>query len=107
MKMKIYLITLIVLINASFDVSAANKEGKNSSVDAKCYVELADGEKVIYLATVKDSQVNKLVDTLAGKKIPTPYAKKKQQVQQAFECVLLESKFNSSKANELFEKQPR
>ncbi|MFT6508107.1 MAG: hypothetical protein ACI92O_003246 [Colwellia sp.] len=106
-NMKIYLITLIILINASFDVTAANITGKNYSVDAKCYVELEDGEKLIYLATVKEHQINTLVDTIAGKEVPTPYTAKKQLVQKAFECVLLESKFNSRKANELFEKQPR
>lgn len=105
--MKIYLITLIVLINTSFDVTAANSAGKNYNVDAKCYVELDDGEKLIYLATVKENQVNTLVDTIAGKEVPTPYTEKKQLVKKAFECVLLESKFNSRKANELFEKQPR
>lgn len=106
-NMKIYLMTLIVLINASFDVTAATIDGKNYSVDAKCYVELEGGEKLIYLATVKEHQINTLVDTIAGKEVPTPYTAKKQLVQKAFECVLFESKFNSRKANELFEKQPR
>ena len=81
-NMKIYLITLIILINASFDVTAANITGKNYSVDAKCYVELEDGEKLIYLATVKEHQINTLVDTIAGKEVPTPYTAKKQLVQK-------------------------
>lgn len=86
---------------------AANSIAKSPKVDAKCHIELASGMEIIYLATVKESQLNKLVDTLVNRKVFTPYSKKKQEVSQAFECVLMEAKFNSAKANEIFEKQPR
>lgn len=105
--MKVYLIILIILINTSFDVTAATSPSITYKVDVKCYVELVDDIEMIYFARVKNSQINTLVDTLVGKKIPVPFARNKHQVQQAFECVLLESKFNSRKANDLFEKQPR
>ncbi|MBA6391650.1 hypothetical protein H4J38_12815 [Colwellia sp. BRX10-3] len=107
MKNKIFFITLIVLINTSFNASAANKVEKKHKVDAKCHVELADGKQVIYFATVKENRINKLIDTLVNRKIPTPFTSKKQQVKRAFECVLLDAKFNSAQANQLFDKQPR
>ncbi|MFT5635175.1 MAG: hypothetical protein ACI89T_000606 [Cognaticolwellia sp.] len=107
MKNKIVFITLIVLINTSFNAYAANKVEKKYKVDAKCHVELADGKQVIYFAMVKENRINKLVATLENRKIPTPFSAKKQQVKRAFECVLLDAKFNSVQANQLFDKQPR
>jgi hypothetical protein len=107
MKNKIFIVTLILLMNASFSAAAANSVGTKHKVDAKCHVELVSGEQVIYFATVKESQVNKLVDTLTNRKITTPFAKDKQKVNRAFECVLLNAKFNAVKANQLFDKQPR
>jgi hypothetical protein len=107
MKNNIFFITLVVLINTSFNASAANTVEKKYKVDAKCHVELADGKHVIYFAMVKENRINKLVDTLANRKIPTPFSAKKKQVKRAFECVLLNAKFNSAQANQLFDKQPR
>jgi len=107
MKNKIFFISLIVLINTSFSTTAATKAAKNYNVDAKCHVELVNGEEMIYLASIKEGKINKLVDTLPNRKIPTHLSREKQQVLRAFECVLMEEKFISSKANELFDKQPR
>tara|TARA_R110000744_G_scaffold103392_2_gene198245 strand:+ start:2340 stop:2663 length:324 start_codon:yes stop_codon:yes gene_type:complete len=107
MKNTLLIVSSILLINLSTNALAANTSAKNRSVDVKCHVELASGKPLIYLANVKENQLNKLVDTLTNRKIFTPYDKKKQKVSQAFECVLMEAKFNSAKANELFDKQPR
>ena len=105
--MRVYLIIILTLISINFDVAAANSLGKSNKVDTKCHVELVDDREMIYFARIKRNQVNTLVYTLPGRQISVPFAREKQRVQQAFECVLLESKFNSRKANDLFEKQPR
>lgn len=97
----------IVLLSLSTNAVAANKTIKNKKVDAKCHVELTQGREVIYFATVKEGQVNNLVDIIVNRKIIPPFSKDKQQIYRAFECVLLSAKFNADKANELFDKQPR
>ena len=107
MKNTVFIITLILLTNTIFSAVAANTMVKYHKADAKCHVELVGGEQMIFFARVKDSQVNKLVDTLVNQKVPTPFSKSKQQVYRAFECVLLEARFISVKANQLFDKQPR
>ncbi|ARD45415.1 TapY2 family type IVa secretion system protein [Colwellia sp. PAMC 21821] len=107
MKNKIFFISLIVLFNTSFSTTAATKAAKNYNVDAKCHVELVNGEEMIYFASIKESKINKLVDTLPNRKIPTHFSREKLQVKRAFECVLMDAKFISSKANEFFDKQPR
>jgi hypothetical protein len=107
MKNIMFVATLLVLTHASFNVAATNTVVKKYKVDVKCHIELLDGKQLIYFASLKESQVNKLVDTLANRKVPTPFSKERQQVYQAFECVLLKAKFNSVKANQLFDAQPR
>ncbi|MFT6918448.1 MAG: hypothetical protein ACJA2G_001066 [Cognaticolwellia sp.] len=107
MKNTVFIVTSILLINTSFSAVSANTMVKYHKVDAKCHVELVGGEQMILFARVKDSQVNKLVDTLVNRKVSTPFSRSKQQVYRAFECVLLEARFNSIKANQLFDKQPR
>lgn len=107
MKNKIFIITFILTANYSLSAAAANIVEKKYKVDAKCHVELVGGQQVIYFARVKQSQVNKLVNTLVNRKIPTSIAKEKQKVYRAFECVLLDAKFNSLKANQLFDSQAR
>jgi hypothetical protein len=107
MKNTVFIVTLILLITTISSKVAANTVVKYHKVDAKCHVELVGGEQMIFFATVKDSQVNKLVDTLINRKVSTPFSKSKQKVYRAFECVLLEARFNSVKANQLFDKQPR
>ncbi|TWX66553.1 TapY2 family type IVa secretion system protein [Colwellia sp. C1TZA3] len=107
MKNIIFVVTLLLLINVNCNVAAANIVVKKYKVDVKCHIELVGGKPLIYFASVKESRVNKLVDTLANRKVPTPFSKDRQQVYRAFECVLLKAKFNSVKANQLFDEQPR
>ena len=107
MKKIIFVVTLLLSTNAIFNVVAANIVVKKYKADVKCHIELVGGKQLIYFASVKESQVNKLVDTLANRKVPTPFSKERQQVYRAFECVLLKAKFSSVKANRLFDKQPR
>jgi hypothetical protein len=107
MKNIIFVVTLLLLTHVNFNVVAANLVVKEYKVDVKCHIELVGGKPLIYFARVKESQVNKLVDTLANRKVPTPFSKERQRVYRAFECVLLKAKFNSVKANQLFDAQPR
>tara|TARA_R110000787_G_scaffold173773_2_gene286371 strand:+ start:268 stop:612 length:345 start_codon:yes stop_codon:yes gene_type:complete len=107
MNNKILFITLLLLVSTNVIADAANKEGKKYKVDAKCHVEVVGGQQVIYFAYVKEDKINKLADTLVNRKFSTPFFKEKQRVYKVFECVLLDAKFNSAKANQLFDKQPR
>lgn len=102
-----FIVTFIFIANFSLSAAAANIVEKKYKVDVKCHVELVGGQQVIYFARVKQNQVNKLVDTLVNRNIPTSIAKEQQKVYRAFECVLLDAKFNSLKANQLFDSQAR
>jgi len=103
----IKMIKLITLALCILCFSFSSNAASTKKIDVKCHVELFGGQQTIYLATVKESHLNKLSERLANRKIHTVYSNEKQQVYKVFECVKLENSFSSIQARNLFAKYPR
>ena len=105
MKQVIFIIATIFLFD--FSATAANPLDAKQKINVKCHIEMMGGQQAIYLARIKKQQLKQLPNTLPNRKISTLTSKDKQQVYKVFECILLQARFSSVKANLLFEEQPR
>lgn len=105
MKKVIFIIATIFLFD--FSATAANLLDTKQKVNVKCHIEVMGGQQAIYLARIKRQQLKQLPSTLPNRKIYTLTSKEKQQVYKVIECILIQARFSSVKANQLFEEQPR
>ncbi|MGB1261533.1 MAG: TapY2 family type IVa secretion system protein [Cognaticolwellia sp.] len=101
MKYLILSLNFVFLVTVSFSSEAAKNSKQDKKVEVQCHVELVGGQQTIYLAKVREKRVNKLVDSLVNRKIPTQLSRKKQRVYRAFECKRKGEKFTSPKAKRL------
>lgn len=89
------------------EIALAKKEESASiKVDAKCYVELANGSKIISFWNIKPSELKALNKNVIGTKTMTTSGKS-MIINKAFECVLLNDFFSVGRANTVDSSTPR
>ena len=94
---------LLPLIYSQLAISASD----NNKVNIKCYVSLVNGNEIISFWSVSQNKMQKLKDNIIGKKVQPVNSKKKVKIYKAYECVLEDNTFESSKARLLDNKTPR
>ncbi len=99
-------ISLLLLLTYSQMALAANNND-NRKVAAKCHVVLVGGTEAISFWTIQQKKLQKLKDNIVGKKIQPLGSTQKISIYQAFECVLEDGAFQSTKARLLDSKTPR
>lgn len=82
-------------------------KSENVKVAVKCHVLLVGGKEMISFWSIQQNQLKKLKDNIIGKKTLPLESKHRIKIYQAFECVLEDDEFNSSKARLLDSKTPR
>lgn len=107
-NVKLFVCAMSLLLPLTYSQVALSADNiANSKVAIKCHVLLVGGKEVISLWSVQQKKLQKLKDNIVGKKIRTPKSKQKIEIYQAYECVLEDDEFKSSKARLLDSKTPR
>lgn len=87
---------------------AQGAQSNDKKIDAKCYVELADGTKAISFWAIPAKNLTSLAKAIQGEKVLAPSSNSKHvRVSKTHECALLDNRFISAAANSLDRKTPR
>lgn len=107
LKVLSMVVSLVLPLTYSQIAFSAADNHKNNKISAKCHVLLVGGNEIISLWSIQQKQLKKLKDNIIGKKILPQQSIQRIKIYQAFECVLEEDTFQSSKARLLDSKTPR
>lgn len=89
------------------EIAMAQKETQSShKVDAKCYVELANGSKIISFWNIKSDELKSLAKNIIGKKTMIPSGDN-MVIYKVYECALLNDFFSIGMANTVDSSTPR
>jgi len=101
-----FIVSMFLLTTYSQIALSANKQN-SAKVAVKCHVLLVDGKQMISLWSIQQNQLKKLKDNIIGKKILPLESIQRVKIYQAYECVLEDDAFESTKARLLDSKTPR
>ena len=95
-----------------FSLGNANAENSRNrlhvaTIDYKCHVELIGGIQTIDFVNTKKQRLNRLAQSLVGKKKRKPFSREERVIYKVFECVKLNDNFTRAQSTAVDIKTPR
>ena len=102
----------IIVLLALFSLGTANAQNSKNrlhlaTIDYKCHVELIGGIQTIYFVNTKKQHLNRLAQSLVGKKKRKPFSREERVIYKVFECVKLNDNFTRAQSTAVDIKTPR
>ena len=93
------LVSLFLILTTNSALADTQQKNINSkSINAKCYVVLANGKEEILLYRLKAKKLKSLPQRVNGSQVTAPRSNKKVSVLKVHECVEDEQDFSSARA---------